>query len=145
MDLETVSTGHLITTAARVILRRYETRQRALGVTPPRSGILLLLNMVGSLSQKEIAAHLFLDKTNLSTLIRDMARDKLVTIETSPEDRRVRVVCIAPAGNKLLSDLQRINHELSAELDSRVSRRTGRALRAFFADLLIDEFSDNPD
>ncbi len=144
-DLDTVSSGHLITTAARVILRRYENRQRACGVTPPRSGILLLLEMTGPLAQKEIASHLFLDKTNLSMLIRDMERDKLVTIETSEQDRRVRVVCIAPAGRKLLPELQKINREISAELDARLKPDAARALRAFFADFLIDEFARDPD
>ena len=144
-DLDTVSSGHLITTVARVILRRYETRQRARGVTPPRSGILLLLDMTGPLAQKEIASHLFLDKTNLSMLIRDMERDKLVTIDTSEKDRRMRVVCIAPAGRKLLPELQKINREISAELDARLEPDAAQALRAFFADFLIDEFVRGPD
>lgn len=143
--LDTVSTGHLITTAARVILRRYESRQRSLGVTPPRSGILGLLHMVGPLSQKEIAAHLFLEKTNLSTLIREMARDNLVSIETSPADRRVNVVCIAPAGKKLLPAIRQINQDISRELEERLPEKSQKILRTFFADLLVDEFTGNPD
>ena len=133
-----VSLGHLITTSARLILREYDLEQQETGISPPRSGVLILLNLTGPLSQQQIADQLFLDKTSLSTMLREMQQAALVDIQASPQDRRVHIVTLTKKGRALVPDLEKVNEKISRALESRVPNGERRILRKFFRDFLMD-------
>ncbi len=76
--------------------------------------ISLLFNK-GSLSQKEIAAMLFIDKVAVSRLVREMEKEGVIKKKLPFEDKRVRIVSLTPKGHTLYAQLSPIALETISE------------------------------
>lgn len=134
-----MSLGHLITTSSRIILARYEVSQRDLQITPPRSGILILLDELGKLSQSQICDYLFLEKTNVSVLLREMEKEGFISIEKDLNDKRTNLVDITPKGRKIIPKLKEINQVISSQLTSGLSPAEKKIIKTYFQQLLLSQ------
>jgi DNA-binding MarR family transcriptional regulator len=61
-----------------------------------------------ALSQRALAAALTTDPPYVTVVVRDLERRGLVTRRPSPDDRRVRLVSVTPAGRAVARQAERI-------------------------------------
>ncbi|TGM01927.1 MarR family winged helix-turn-helix transcriptional regulator [Leptospira jelokensis] len=134
-----MSLGHLITTSSRIIFAMYEAAQKQLEITPPRSGILILLDELGELSQSQICDFLFLEKTNVSVLLRELEKEGLVTIKKDSKDKRTNLVHISAKGKKMIARLNEINQEISAKISKNLSQTEKKFIKSYFQELLLSQ------
>ena len=75
----------------------------------------------GGCSQAELAGHLGLSESNVSTLIERMDRDGLVSRLRSKADRRKRVLSVSPAGRLMLSRVELNQSKWAAQMLNGIS------------------------
>ena len=66
-------------------------------------GILEALYHLGPLSQKELAAKILKTAGNLTTVIKNLQKNKLITRTINPEDRRYCIIDLTNEGRQLIS------------------------------------------
>lgn len=94
--------------AARATNRRYIALLSPWDITYPQYLVLVLLWSHGSLSVKEVAAHLMLDSGTTSPLIRRLETRGFLTRERSTSDERAVIVSLTDAGLSLREELAHI-------------------------------------
>jgi DNA-binding MarR family transcriptional regulator len=109
---------------AVVTIRRAVVREMLVGMTSSLSGTDLTLVQLATLlllldkkerSVKEIAEHLGRSVSAASRMLENLVKGKLIKRREDPEDRRVRLVAIAPGGEKLLAAMmdKRVDAQLA--------------------------------
>lgn len=108
------------------------------GITPSQLGVLEALSHLGPMSHCALAAKLLVSASNLTTVIDNLERDGLVRRERDPNDRRVSITSLTPAGEarlasffpqhvrRLVSAMSALDPEEQVEL-GRLCRKLGRA------------------
>ena len=89
---------------------------------------LLCLSEYGELSQRELADHIAMDRSDLVKLLDELERSGLVRREPDPRDRRRRVLSITPAGGRTLSAGEDIIDQATEEVLKRLSPEQRAAL-----------------
>ena len=74
-------------------------------LTISQFGVLEALLHLGPLSQRRLAEKILRSSGNLTMVIDNLERDGLVRRERDPNDRRVMIVNLTKAGEKLIRDL----------------------------------------
>ncbi len=73
------------------------------GITPSQLGVLEALSHLGPMPHCALAAKLLVSASNLTTVIDNLERDGLVKRERDPNDRRVSITSLTPAGEERLA------------------------------------------
>lgn len=81
-------------------------------------------------TQVALASALGLDKTRLISVLDDLQARSFIHREPDPEDRRVRVLSLTPAGRRLFSRVQQAVHRSEDELLAEIPDRDRAAFLA---------------
>jgi len=88
----------------------------------------------GPLSQKELCERLLFEKSNISKIVKALLQKKLITVATSPADRRLTLLIETAQGYELWKGCLQNFHSLSREILSGLAG--GELLKA--AELLAE-------
>ncbi|GAB7192060.1 MarR family transcriptional regulator [Kineococcus sp. NUM-3379] len=94
-----------------------------LGLFPGQELIIMQLAVRDGRSQKELVEALRLDHSTIAKSLRRMEAAGLVTRVTSPEDARVKLVSLTPAGRALESRIEQVWTELERLSTQALSER----------------------
>jgi DNA-binding MarR family transcriptional regulator len=108
---ETWPTGRLLSAAARRVERAWDGYLQRWGLSHASVPVLVVLSR-GSLSQREIAAHMHVTEQSVGRVLRGLQASGYISRAPHPEDRRRHVVDLTPSGRDALAAL---NHSQSVE------------------------------
>jgi MarR family 2-MHQ and catechol resistance regulon transcriptional repressor len=91
-----------LTRASGTLDARLATNLTRLGLTPGQLGVMEALMHLGPLSQGELGRKLLRSGGNVTTVIDNLERRKLVARSRNREDRRVVTVALTTAGRRLI-------------------------------------------
>lgn len=89
--------AHLISRAARLLIRRGEEPFHALGLAVAQVPVLAALRDGLSLPQKELARLAQTEQSSMAQLLARMERDGLIRCTPDPKDKRSRLISLTPA------------------------------------------------
>jgi DNA-binding MarR family transcriptional regulator len=89
--------------AARALARRFDEALRSLDLTNGQFSLLMSLNRPEPPAMAAVASLLAMDRTTLTAALKPLERRGLVTVTADPEDRRSRLMALAPKGMTLLA------------------------------------------
>ncbi|MBE0011111.1 MarR family winged helix-turn-helix transcriptional regulator [Arthrobacter sp. AET 35A] len=112
-DLETWSTGRLLSTAARLSEHALNAALSEIGVTPAGVNVLTALNTHGAVAQNELAELLRVQPQTISKTIERLEASGHLSRRRSGPDRRVRLVVISSKGRETLEQAQDIEKKLA--------------------------------
>lgn len=92
--------------AARYLGATYDKALAPVGLRATQFSILQQLSAHGEMTITSLADVIAMDRTTMASNLKPLAREGLVTVESSPTDRRARIVAITPEG------LSRMNEAL---------------------------------
>ncbi len=96
------SPGHCtcqkLRSAARATTRMYDDYLRPVGLTIGQYSVLAALYYVPSTPMKKLANRLEMDRTTLARSLAILERDGLISMESDPEDTRVRSISMTNTG-----------------------------------------------
>lgn len=101
--------GHLYPDMARAFARR-------VGMSLSRVEVLHQLFHGGELSQSELQQRLGMEGSLMTRFAKQMEADGLITRRVNPQDNRVTLVTLAPAGEAALGEMRRLGDDFEAQL-----------------------------
>lgn len=110
--------GALGATGRRLFHRRLtqEDWVAEAGLRPPSYGVLLVIERMGPVSQKQISDQMALDPSDLVAVIDTLEQAGLLTRSRDPQDRRRYSLTLTALGRKRLRRLDAIAAEVEEEL-----------------------------
>lgn len=72
------------------------------GLTQQQFVVLKEIEERGPVNHKEICSELLLEKSNVSKIVKKLAKERLVTIHPLPADHRVMMLDISPKGRRVV-------------------------------------------
>jgi DNA-binding MarR family transcriptional regulator len=133
------STVFVLSKASVEARRRVGEHLGAVGLDRWRFAVLTTLAETGAVSQREIAARLGVDPSDLVDVMAGMHDDGLVERLRDPSDRRRYQVTLTTAGRAMIKRMATVmaaaNEEIFAPLDERERRELHRLLRLLYAHL----------
>lgn len=112
----------LLVEVARLQLRVYNGRFRATGLNQSQIAALLHLQRAESLSQTDLSERLGMKKAATGTLIDGLEGKGLVERTRSSEDRRLQLVSITDAGERVVDEVDHMGEALGTGLRRGISR-----------------------
>lgn len=106
---------------ARAVSRVYAEEMRPAGLTRAQFPILSTLDALGALPMTVLATRLYMERTTLTRHLRPLEEAGLVVRPATPEDARLRLVEISPAGRRKLKEAR----QLWKKAQSRMIERFG--------------------
>jgi MarR family 2-MHQ and catechol resistance regulon transcriptional repressor len=91
--------------AADSLTTRLHAPLAAAGLTVGQFGVLEALYHVGPLRQNELARKVLCTPGNLSIVLDNLERRKLVRRESDPDDRRCTRACLSDRGRRLIAEV----------------------------------------
>lgn len=115
---------------ANAIRAAYDDRLAPLGLNLSLASLLSYVADFGPVTQTRVAEHLGQGRAVTGTQIDRLERDRLVERRPDPGDRRVWLVAITPAGERLVASIADVDRVLRAELRAGISRADRQTLAA---------------
>lgn len=109
-------TGFLVAKAHQRLWTLFGDECKKLGMDVPCGGVLWILEEEGSMSQQQLGRRLRIDRTTMVKMVDQLEEHKLARRKDHPEDRRVYLVEITPAGRKALASLQKVADQMEKKL-----------------------------
>jgi DNA-binding MarR family transcriptional regulator len=122
----------LLAEVLRLQLRVYNARFRSTGLNQSQIAALLHLQRAEQLSQTDLSRRLGIKKAALGALIDGLESKGLVERARSREDRRLQLVSITDAGERVVDEIDRMGEALGTEYRSGITREE----RAQFVSIL---------
>jgi len=94
-----------LTRACESVLSATKDVYTKAGLTESQFEVLEALYHLGPMPQKEIAVKILKSKGNLTTIIRNLLKRKLVTRAEQQADKRYYLIRISPSGEKLIRQI----------------------------------------
>jgi DNA-binding MarR family transcriptional regulator len=116
--------------AARALARRFDEALRTLDLTNGQFSLLMSLNRPVPPNLGSVANLLAMDRTTLTAALKVLERRGLVKVAVDKEDRRNRLLRIAPAGRRLLNRAFPIWRKAHAALEKEIAAPEPDTLRA---------------
>lgn len=95
----------LFRASGSVASRLYGPLQRDHGLTESQLGVLEALRFLGPMPQGQLCAKILKSGSNLTTVVDNLERHRLVRRERDADDRRVQIVYLTPEGEALLDEV----------------------------------------
>ena len=124
--------------AARGIRRAYDLRLEEVGLNLSEASLLAFTAESGPLMQADLAKRLGVGKAAMGSLVDALETRGLVERRPKPNDRRVWLVSITGAGQRMADRIAKIDEKLRAELRQGISRKDRRELNQ-----LLDRLGEN--
>ena len=113
--------------------------QREFGITESQLAVLESLHHLGPLTQGQLCQKILRSGSNLTTVVDNLERDRLVRRDRDPNDRRVQIVQLTPKGSEVIGrafprHVERVTRALQVLTQAeqkelgRLCRKMGRAL-----------------
>lgn len=109
-------TGFLVAKAHQRLWSLFTEEIGKLGTDIPCCGVLHLLAECGPMSQQQLGRKLRIDRTTMVKMVDQLEKTKMARRKDHPEDRRIYLVEITPAGKKALGSLQKIADQMEKKL-----------------------------
>lgn len=94
--------GHGIRRLQQLAVARFMQETEGLGLTPVQFAVLQALQAQPGLDQKKLADSVSFDTSTIGAVIDRLEAKQWLTRSLSPQDRRVRLLHLTPAGNAQL-------------------------------------------
>ena len=129
---------------ANAIRSAYDERLAALGLNLSLASLLSYVGDFGPVTQTRVAEHLGQGRAVTGTQIDRLERDGLLERRPDPSDRRVWLVAITDAGERVAESIADVDRVLRAELRSGISRADRQTLAATLVRLQQNLQPSNP-
>lgn len=96
--------GHAIRRLHQISVGIFHQETQALNITPVQYAILQTVHDLPGCDQRTLARHIALDTSTTAGAVDRLETRGLLMRNNSPEDRRVRLLTLTPAGVQLLAD-----------------------------------------
>lgn len=110
------------------VAQRFAERIAPLGLIPPHSGILQLVQREPGQSQQALARKLGIAPNRLVGLLDELEQRGLLRRERAEHDRRVSALHLTPEGERLVAEIFRLGVEHEAEITAALSDSERAAL-----------------
>ena len=121
--------ARLVGAARRHIAQAVARRVRGHGLNVPRFWILINLLEAPGLSLRDLARRLRTDEPVTSRLVASLKRKRLVSVRTTPQDRRRHAIELSPRGTALATALAPVAAEVRAGVEEGMSAEEKETLR----------------
>ena len=111
-----------IMATARAIRQAYDQRFADLGLNLSEASLLAFVEENGPLTQTRLAERLGLGRAATGSVIDSMEKRGWVERQPDPDDRRVWLVTITPAGKELVEEINARDRVFRSELRTGISR-----------------------
>lgn len=115
--------------AARFVSQFYDQALAPSGLKSTQRSILMQIARTRDVGVGELAELLVLDRTAMTHNLKPLVRDGLVTIGTSPTDKRARVVALTAAGVDKLGHSERLWQAAQDRFEAAYGRSSSLELR----------------
>jgi DNA-binding MarR family transcriptional regulator len=116
--------------AARYLGATYDKALAPVGLRSTQFSILQMLSTHGQTMISSLADMIAMDRTTMATNLKPLAREGLVTVEPSADDRRARIVTITPDGLSRLQSALPLWHATQARFEESFGADEAAGLRA---------------
>ena len=89
---------------ARVLTHHYEASLQPGGLRITQFSLLVAIALAQKVPLTRLAEVIAMDRTTLARNLKPLERQHLITVETSTEDRRVRVIALTDEGRQKVND-----------------------------------------
>ncbi|MHB8599199.1 MAG: MarR family winged helix-turn-helix transcriptional regulator [Ktedonobacteraceae bacterium] len=89
---------------ARVLTHHYEASLQLSGLRTTQFSLLVAIALAQKVPLTRLAEVIAMDRTTLARNLKPLERQHLITVETSTEDRRVRVIALTDEGRQKVND-----------------------------------------
>ena len=113
---------------ARLVRVAYDSRLAPLDLNLTQASMLGYVNEFGATTQTDLADHLGIGRAAIGSVIDRLQARGLVERQPKPDDRRVWLVAITPAGVTLAEQINEVDQVLRAELRHGLGREERQAL-----------------
>ena len=97
--------GHYIRRLQQIAVGVFLDEAEDLNITPVQFALLSAASRQAGLDQRTLAGRIGLDTSTIGALVDRLESRDLIERKVSPEDKRVRLLSVTPAGQKLLEDV----------------------------------------
>jgi len=94
--------GHYIRRLQQIAVGIFLDETAALSITPVQFALLFAASRQAGLDQRTLAGRIGLDTSTIGAVVDRLESRGLIERKVSPEDRRVRLLSVTPAGQELL-------------------------------------------
>ena len=98
--------GHLIRRLQQIAVGLFLEETAVHELTPVQFAALSAVDAAPGIDQRSLARRIGFDTSTIGGVIDRLERRGLMQRQTSPTDRRVRLLCVTESGEKLLRDVQ---------------------------------------
>ncbi|AQZ70559.1 hypothetical protein BKM31_21870 [[Actinomadura] parvosata subsp. kistnae] len=95
---------------------RLDRALRPLGINIRGFGVLLALPMYGPVSQRDLTAHIGIDKSTMVRIIDELEDAGLVSRRRAPQDRRAYSIVLTRRGEQVLAEARQIAEHVGDQL-----------------------------
>ncbi|MEU1620774.1 MarR family winged helix-turn-helix transcriptional regulator [Streptomyces sp. NPDC008238] len=127
--------------AARYLSATYDKALAPVGLRATQFSILQHLGERGETTITALADTIAMDRTTMASNLKPLAREGLVTVETSAADRRARIVAITPDGLDRMKAAIPLWNEVQSRFEERFGPEDAARLRGFLVAVLDTGFA----
>ncbi|MEV6180525.1 MarR family winged helix-turn-helix transcriptional regulator [Streptomyces sp. NPDC052015] len=129
-DTEASCNNLALRKAARYLGATYDKALAPVGLRSTQFSILQKLHSEGEVTISHLADLIAMDRTTMASNLKPLAREGLVTVETSATDRRARVAAITPTGAARLKEALPLWREVQTQFEKNFGVDEAAELRA---------------
>ena len=127
------SLGYLLKDTSRLLLRRFESYTRPLGVTRAQWQVMFGISRTEGINQAGLADRLDMENITLGRIVDRLEEAGLVERRADPDDRRVWRLYLTDKAQPILTELRTIADRLQAEAVAGISPDELRTLTDLLA------------
>ncbi|KOG60498.1 MULTISPECIES: MarR family winged helix-turn-helix transcriptional regulator [Streptomyces] len=127
--------------AARYLGATYDKALAPVGLRATQFSILQKLAAHGETTITALADMIAMDRTTMASNLKPLAREGLVTVETSPNDRRARIAAITPDGRTRMREAVPLWKDVQARFEEAFGAEDADRLRMSLAAVLGTGFT----
>ncbi|POX60493.1 MarR family transcriptional regulator [Streptomyces sp. Ru62] len=126
--------------AARYLGATYDRALAPVGLRATQFSILQKLSTQGEMTITSLAEAIAMDRTTMASNLKPLAREGLVTVETSAADRRARIAAITPDGRDRMKVAIPLWREVQAQFEESFGADEAARLRTSLGAVLHTGF-----
>ena len=140
---ESVCNCTAIRQAARHMTRFYDACLAEVGLRGTQYTILLYLSRQGAITIGALADAMVMDRTTVGHAIKPLERDRLVSIDVDPADRRSRLIDLTEDGAQKVEDGHAAWTRAQHVFEARFGESAAQSMRKTMADVVATELGPN--
>jgi DNA-binding MarR family transcriptional regulator len=133
-----------VRSAARHVTQLYEQFLAPIGLRASQFSILAKLKRRGPLTINALADDMVMERTTLGRAIKPLGRDGLISIESSPSDRRAKEVHLTKVGEKCLQGGNEAWAKAQGHFEASFGTERAAELRALLRAVVASQFTPTP-